>query len=76
MPKDLQVLLPLKEVRFSLHTKSRQEALHLASTYTFDQYSAYVNDKESYSREILAVRLVEAEQRILELKQESVDKLH
>ena len=41
IPKDLQKLLPLKRIRFSLHTKCKMKAITLASSYTSKYYTLF-----------------------------------
>ncbi|NQY53397.1 MAG: hypothetical protein HRT42_07445 [Campylobacteraceae bacterium] len=41
IPHDLKILIPLKEIRFSLHTTTKKEAIHSSSILTSNYYKLF-----------------------------------
>ncbi|MCT7583276.1 site-specific integrase [Aliarcobacter butzleri] len=56
IPKDLQNLIKLPDIRFSLHTKSKKDALMLASTFTNKYYTLFLQLRSGiYEEELISL---------------------
>jgi integrase len=58
IPKDLQKLIHLPEIRFSLHTKSKKEALVLASRFTNKYYTLFLQLRSGIYKEEELISLI------------------